>query len=162
MSEEDTGQEPNPEVTAAPEATAEPKAFDESYVKELRAEAAKHRKEAQEAKAKAQEYEDAQKSELEKAQGKLSKVEQEKAAAESKLLRYEVANDKSVPADVVEFLKGNTREELEASAEKLLSFTSKQAATPDFDGGARETSTDPQQADTEAFITQLLGIQPTQ
>lgn len=108
------------------------------------------------------EIEAASATDLEKVQKKAAQLEQEKAAAESKLLRYEVANDKSVPADVVEFLKGNTREELEASAEKLLSFTSKQAATPDFDGGARETSTDPQQADTEAFITQLLGIQPTQ
>ena len=108
------------------------------------------------------EIEAASATDLEKVQKKAAQLEQEKAAAESKLLRYEVANDKSVPADVVEFLKGNTREELEASAEKLLSFTSKQAATPDFDGGARETSTDPQQADTEAFITQLPGIQPTQ
>jgi len=114
------------------------KTFDESYVKELRAEAARHRKEAQEAKAKAQEYEDRDKSELEKLTNKLAKAEQAKTEAETSLLRYQIAAEKQLSAEAAELLTGSTREELEERAERLLSLTKKDEPKPEFDGGARE------------------------
>ena len=135
------------------------KTFDADYVRQLRAEAAKYRKEAQEAKSKAQEYEDRDKTELEKLNGKLSKAEQAKLDAEQRLLRYEVAAEKQVPAEALELLTGSTREELEAKADKLLALVQKPEPTPDFDGGARETAPaaqTPEQAH-DAFIAGLIS-----
>jgi len=137
----------------------EPKTFDAEYVRQLRAEAAKHRKEAQEAKARAQEYEDAQKSELEKAQTKAQKLEAEKQAAEAKLLRFEVATEKNVPAKLVPLLTATTREELEAQAALILE-NAKTEPTPDFDGGAREPAPAPKSPDQahNQLVTELFGI----
>ena len=56
------GQEPNPANGQEPAANTSPKHFDEAYVTQLRIEAAKHRAEAQAAKTKLQEIEDAGKS----------------------------------------------------------------------------------------------------
>jgi hypothetical protein len=157
------GQEPTP-APAEPKADApkgEPKVFDEAYVAELRREAAKYRTEAQEAKGKAQEYEDAQKSELEKAQGKLSKVEQAKAEAEAKLLRYEVAQEKEVPAKLVPLLTGSTKEELESQAALILENVKAGESNPDFNGGPREPAPDPLTPEQQhnKDVLGLLGIQ---
>lgn len=131
------------EGQAPPEpTTSEPKTFDADYVKQLRSEAAANRKARQEAEAKIAEYESANQSELEKLTGKLSKAEQAKADAEARLLRYEVATEKQIPADALDLLTGNTREELEAKADKLLSLVKNQAPEPDFDGGARDPAPD--------------------
>lgn len=139
------GQEPEApkegqELQGKPE--GEPETFDKEYVKTLRAEAAKHRKEAQEAKAKAQEYEDAQKSELEKAQGKLTTAEKAKADAEAKLLRYEVAQEKEVPAKLVPLLTASTKDDLEIQADLILENA--KPANADFDGGPRDPAPKPQ------------------
>ena len=144
----------------APE--AEPAKFDADYVKQLRAENAKWRIEAQQRQEKLEEYEESQKSELEKAQTKAQKLEQAKADAEAKLLRFEVAAEKQVPADALDLLTGNTREELEAKADKLLALVKNRTETdetPDFDGGAREPAedTDPAKAHDNAVL-KLLGL----
>ena len=158
------GETPEAESTSengnAPE--AESQTFDKEYVSSLRSEAAKWRIEAQQRAEKLEEYEEANKSEVEKAQGKASKAEQRAAEAEAKLLRYEVAADKQVPADALDLLTGNTREELEAKADKLLSLVKSRTEnneTPDFDGGAREPAeeTDPARGHDEAVL-KLLGL----
>lgn len=153
-SEPDKGQEPQGKS---------PETFDADYVKQLRAEAAKHRKEAQEAKARAEEFEERDKSELEKLTGKLTKAEQAKAEAEGRLLRFEVAAEKQVPSDALDLLVGNTREELEAKADKLLSLVKKPEETPDFDGGAREPAADPVTPEDahNKDILALMGIKPS-
>lgn len=167
MSDEDTpAQEAEPDAVEetpeaeAPEAAAEEKQFDESYVKKLRAEAAKHRKEAAEAKAKAQEYEDAQKSELERAQDKLTQLETAKANAEARLLRYEVAAEKNVPGNLMDLLVGDSKEELEAKADLILENV-KPAEAPQatFEGGPREPAPEPKTADQahNELIVGLLG-----
>lgn len=167
MSDEDTpAQEAEPAAVEetpeaeAPEAAAEEKQFDESYVKKLRAEAAKHRKEAAEAKAKAQEYEDAQKSELERAQDKLTQLETAKADAEARLLRYEVAAEKNVPGNLMDLLVGDSKEELEAKADLILENV-KPAEAPQatFEGGPREPAPEPKTADQahNELIVGLLG-----
>lgn len=167
MSDEDTpAQEAEPAAVEetpeaeAPEAAAEEKTFDESYVKKLRSEAAKHRKEAAEAKAKAQEYEDAQKSELERAQDKLTQVETAKADAEAKLLRFEVAAEKNVPGNLLDLLVGNSKEELEAKADLILENV-KPAEAPQatFEGGPREPAPEPKtpEAAHNELIVGLLG-----
>jgi hypothetical protein len=167
MSEEDApAQEAIPapaedqQAAEAPEATEEPKVFDEGYVKKLRAEAAKYRTEAQEAKAKAQEYEDAQKSELERAQDKLTQIETAKAEAEAKLLRYEVASEKNIQGNLVDLLTGTSKEELEAQADLILENV-KPAEAPQatFDGGPRVPAPEPKTPDQahNELIVGLLG-----
>lgn len=160
MSQEDTPAEA-PEAEATPESKPS-KSFDADYVKQLRAEAARYRTEAQEAKSRVEEFESANQSELEKLTGKLNKEAEARKAAESSLLRFTVAAEKQIPSDAVDLLTGNTREELEAKADKLLALTqSRPEPEPDFDGGAREPAPEPKTAEEQANDTflQLLGLQ---
>jgi hypothetical protein len=173
MSETDTQQE-GQEPKAAPEAKDETapegkapegdaKTFDEGYVKELRAENAQRRIDAQQLKEKLEEFEERDKSELEKAQGKVAKAEQTAAEATAKLLRFEVASEKKVPAEAVDFLQGSTREDLEASADKILALVNKpddKDTKPDFDGGAREPApeSDPVSSHNELITKLTAGL----
>lgn len=136
------------------------KTFDEAYVKELRSEAASNRKKAAEYEARLQELEDRDKSELERLTGKLSKAEQDKAKAESALLRFQVAAEKQVPADAVDLLHGSTREELEATADRILSLAKQAQPEPEFDGGAREPAPEPKTPERQhdEAILKLLGL----
>jgi hypothetical protein len=106
------------------------------------------------------EIEQANASELEKAQGKLSKAEQAAASAEAKLLRYEVANDKEVPAKLVPLLTATTKEDLEAQADLILENA--KPANPDFDGGTREPTPDPLTPEQQhsKLLLQMAGIEP--
>jgi hypothetical protein len=165
MSQEDApveGQEPD--ATSSTEEGQEPrKTFDESHVKQLRAENARWRKEAQEAKAKAEEYENANASEIEKANKRAERAEQEAAANRAALTRYEVANEKQVPPEAVDLLTGTTREELEAQADKILTFAKASAPVPEFDGGAREPAPEPKTPDQEhndLAVALFGGIKP--
>jgi hypothetical protein len=84
-------------------------------------------------------------SELEKAQGKATKAEQRAEKAEARLLRFEVAKDKEIPAEAVDLLSGSSREDLEASADKILNLVKSRNdnTAPDFDGGARDPAPEP-------------------
>lgn len=88
--------------------------------------------------AKWREYEHSQKSEHEKLADKLVAAEAIAAEASAKLTRFEVAAAKGVPAEAVDLLNGTTKEELEASADKLLALIanqSKSALKPDVNQG---------------------------
>lgn len=154
-----------PEATTVETEVKETKKFDESYVKELRAENAATRKKAQEAFARLEELELRDKTEAEKAAAKATKEQQRADAAEARLARYEVATDKKVPAEAVEFLQGNTREELEASADKLLELVKSGTTSndsPNFDGGPREPAPEPlspEEAHNKTFL-EALGLTP--
>lgn len=162
MSQEDA---PAGDAPATPDKDEAPaaKTFSEDYVRQLRDEAARYRTRAQEAEAKVGEYEEATASETEKLTGRLKKAEERAASAESRVLRFEVAKDKEVPAEAVDFLVGSTREQLEASADKLLALVKSRTEPepePDFDGGARESAPDsrsPEEQHNEAILG-LLGI----
>lgn len=152
------GQEPAP--PAADDAATTPtdsKTFDEVYVKQLRAEAASSRKARQDLEAKIAEFEERDKSETEKLAGKIAKAEQRAAEAESKLLRYEVAQEKNVPAKLVPLLTGSTREVLEAQAALILENA--KPAEPDFDGGPREPAGPAKTPEEEHndFFLKLMG-----
>lgn len=92
---------------------------------------------------KARELEEANKSELEKAQGKLTKAEQAQADAEAKLLRYEVAQEKEVPAKLVPLLTATSREDLETQADLIKENAKESAPKTDFDAGVRDTAEKP-------------------
>lgn len=66
------------------------------------------------------ELEEAGKSEVEKASERAATAEQRAAEAEAKALRYEVAAETQLPANLLRFLHGNSREELQEQAEALL------------------------------------------
>lgn len=153
------GQEPEATPTSEgqePKAESKPTGFDalpaetQAEIKKLRAEAAQYR-------TKAQELEDAQKSEIDKALTKAQRAESAKAEAEAKLLRYEVAQEKEVPAKLVPLLTATTREELEAQASLILENA--KPATPEFDGGAREPAPEPKAPDAahNELAAALLG-----
>jgi hypothetical protein len=149
---------PAPTADAPPQ--GEPKAFDAEYVKTLRGENAQWRIKAQQAEERAQELEDAQKSELEKAQTKAQREAERAAEAQAKLLRFEVAAEKQVPAEALDLLTGTTRDELEAKADKLLELVkSKAQAAQDFDGGAREPAPEPKtpEAAHNDFLLKVFG-----
>lgn len=78
---------------------------------------------------------EAQKTEQEKLNDKLAKLESRAVAAEAKALKSDVASAKGVPASL---LKGSTLEELEAHADELLSFRGdKKTEVVDFGGGPK-------------------------
>lgn len=143
------GQEPTKPAGQTPEPSPQgdsPKTFDEAYVKELRSENAAARKARQELEAKLNEYEERDKSELEKLTGKVTKAEQRAADAEAKLLRYSVAQEKEVPAKLVPLLTASSREDLESQADLILE-NAKPEQPPEFDGGPREPAPDPKTPD---------------
>lgn len=109
------------------DAGAGAKTYDESYVKKLREENAKHRREKQDLAARLKTHEDADKTELERVQEARQTAEQRAAAAESASLRLEVALDKAPEGMSVQQVRklakrltGADREELEADAEELF------------------------------------------
>jgi hypothetical protein len=63
---------------------------------------------------------DAEKSELQKAQDRADKAEADAKATKLALLRRDVATETKLPAELADFLRGETPEELTASAQTLL------------------------------------------
>ena len=111
--------------------------FSAEYVKGLREEAAKFRKEKNDAADKLKAREDAELSDSEKAKKEAKEATERADKAEHKLLRTEVAAKKKLSPAVAERLKGDTKEELEKDADKLLKdLGSGAAAGGGFDQGA--------------------------
>lgn len=99
------------------------------------------------------ELEDAQKSEVEKANDRAAKAEQALAAAQSQALRAEVAASKGVP---LELIHGTSRDELEAAADALIAFRGEQKPAAPF--VAREgNNPQPAASDARESIRALFG-----
>lgn len=130
--------------------------------------------------AKVKEFEDASKSEAEKAAARAEAAEKALAEVTAKALRLEVAAEVGVPADLVEFLTGGDEESLRAQAEKLMAATAASKAPrppqPDPSQGAKPSSAvtqltaadadrmTPEQivkAKAEGRFNDLLGIKTT-
>lgn len=105
---------------AEQQAKAGDKKFPESVVKGLREEAASHRTKLREREAEVQNLKDAAKTDIERLTGEARTFEQRAVEAEKKLLRVTVGTKKGLPADLHERLIGDTQEELEKDADKLL------------------------------------------
>lgn len=143
MSDEITTPEPT-EALTTPDAAVEtePQGSSETdWKKEARKWEARA-KEAQafkEAADKWREYEQNQKSEQEKLAERLAAAEATASESTAKLLKYEIASQKGIPADALDLLVGSTREELETAADKLLSLIADQSKpktlTPDMNQG---------------------------
>lgn len=81
----------------------------------------KANKEAETLRLKLKEYEDRDKSELEKLTDRAATADERAAAAELRSLRLEIAHEKGLTGKQAKRLIGSTREELEADADDLLS-----------------------------------------
>lgn len=107
-------------------------------------EAAKYRTRAKELEPKASEYDklaEAQKTEQQKAAEARQAAEARATEAETRLLRYQVAAAKNLPADLVQFLTGSSQEDIEKQADALVARLGEtKPQTPSFDGGSRQTA----------------------
>lgn len=171
MAEENTTPDATPEKTPDKEPTGTPPATEDAPLgdagqkaldafKSRAREAEARVKELQPLADKARELEEAQQTELEKAQAKLTKAEKATATAASKLLRYEVAQEKEVPAKLVALLTATSRDDLLTQADLILENTKAGEVPPDFDGGAREAAPEnetPEDAHN-AQVLKMLGI----
>lgn len=101
-----------------------------------RREAEKRLKELEPLAKRAQELEDASKSEAEKLTERLTAAEQRAVAAETNALRLEIAGEKGLTPTQAKRLIGSTRKELEADADDLLA-TFAPAAPPAPKPGSR-------------------------
>src|SRR5687768_1731655 len=122
-----------PTVETPPQEGAEPKTFDADYVDKLRKEAAKYRTEAKanaDAAKRLAEYEDAQKSEAQKAADRIAQLEQETTAAKRDALRFKVASKFGIgDEDADLFLTGSDEETLTKQAERLAARTDERKKT---------------------------------
>jgi hypothetical protein len=149
---------------ASTEATPEPAAADlgDGGKKALDAER-KARREAEKAAAalaaKVKEFEDSQKSELEKAAARAEAAEKAAAQAQAEALRLKVAAETGLPADLHEFLTGGDEESLRAQADKLKAATAAGRTTPrpDPTQGAK-----PAAADGQLTKVDLASMSPEQ
>lgn len=98
----------------------ETESFDAAYVKKLRAENAKWRREAQEARSRAQEYEDQNKTEAQKLEERAAQAEERAKKSDLDLARLRVALRKGLTETQAKRLIGDTEEDLEADADELL------------------------------------------
>lgn len=109
------------------------------------------------------EFEDRDKTEQEKVTARAAESERRAVEAEAKLLRVEVAAERSMAASAVHLLAGSTREEIEASADRLAAFVKDhEKSAPGFDGGARQTPAEtkpPEQAHND-WLMRALGRVP--
>ena len=109
------------------------------------------------------EIEQANASELEKAQSKATATEKERDEAKREALRLRVAVEQKLPAELIDRLKGDSKEDLEADATELLKLV-KPAEATDFDGGARTPAPErksPEEAHNDFLKDLLAGKQPT-
>lgn len=155
---EPTGQEPTPQEPPSgqqPGQEPEPQTFDREYVQQLRAEAARHRTEAQEAKSRVEEFERANQTDLERVSGERDTLKSELEPTKQENLRLRVALDKKLPPELVDRLKGGTKEEMEADADSLLELVGQQQPPPNFGGGPRRPADST--VDMDTLIRQRAG-----
>lgn len=130
---DDTGQNAEPD----PSATDDDRLPDDHpVVKAL----AKANKEAEAARLRIKEFEDASKSEQEKAADKASEAQQRADAAEAELARHKAAIKHGLTADDLDLLGTGTAEEIEQRAERLA--TRLAAATPSGPPASRNQGSD--------------------
>lgn len=91
---------------------------------------AKSAKADSEAASKWREYEASLKPVQERMAEELAEAKAQASENALKLKRYEIATRKAIPADAIDLLTGQNDEELEASADKLLSLIANQSKTP--------------------------------
>jgi hypothetical protein len=81
---------------------------------------------------------EAQKTDLERVTGERDTFKTQAESASVENLRLRVALDKKLPAELIDRLRGTTKEEMEADADQLLELVvTRRDEAPEFNGGAR-------------------------
>lgn len=140
MSEQETASATEEETTETTEENQETEELGENGKKALAAErrrATLAEKAAKEAQAKLKEIEDAGKSETDKLREEANTAKREAAEATQKLLRAEVGAAKELPRDLWSRLQGDTQEDMEADADRLLAVIKPGKPSGDAGGGSR-------------------------
>jgi hypothetical protein len=106
--------------------------------RDARAAAEKRVKELSPYEQKVKEAEDANKSEVQKATEALAVERDARSKAETSLLRYEVGSAKGVPASLIKFLVGDTKEAVEEAADALLAELGTKDPAPGIPGRPQE------------------------
>lgn len=157
--EDTTTADAQPDAAKVPDGARNPDAVQRALDAERKA-AKEARKRADELAAKVDEFEQRDKSEIEKAQTQAEKAVKRAQGAEAQLLRYEVAQEKEVPAKLVPLLNATEREALEQQADLILEAAKPSEPQTEFDAGVREPANEnktPEQAHAETLL-QVLGI----
>jgi ATP-dependent helicase YprA (DUF1998 family) len=149
MADENTTAE-GEETATAPETPDAPRAqSDEGLgdagkkaLQEERRKARAAEKQLSELQKRLQEFEDRDKTEAQKLAERAAAAEKSAADAQTELMRYRVAADKKLPAELAARLRGSTPEEMAADADELLALLNaqQQRQTPNYDGGVRQTA----------------------
>ena len=72
-------------------------------------------------------YLEAQKTEEEKREEELNRIKNEYATLQAETLKKDIALEKNIPSNLLKYLNGSTKEELEAQADELLSVINESA-----------------------------------
>lgn len=141
MADEDTSQDTGTDSGAGSDDAQDGQEQTPDYKAEAEKWKALSRKHEQRAKAneaaakRVEELESSSKTETERLADQAKAAQKRAEDAEQRALRYEVALDKQVPANLMKFLSGESREDMEASADELLEAI-KGPATGATDGGS--------------------------
>jgi hypothetical protein len=145
--------EPTEPVAAPPDVVdgPDPKTPDAAYVARLKAEAIANRKRAQEAEAKAAQWDaqqEASKTELQKAQEQAAQSERRATELQQQILRTRIATEKGLPPVITDRLTGSSEEELAADADRIIAELGKsyapRTAEPKHTGaGMTDTTANP-------------------
>lgn len=98
----------------------------------------KANREAEQARLKLKQIEDAGKSETQRITEERDSLKGDLTSAQVQALRFEIALDKGIPKAIAQRLQGATREEMEADADELLKTIGGGKKSPSFDGGAKD------------------------
>lgn len=126
---------------------------------EVRAALKKANKEAETLRLRLREFEDQNKTELEKATSRATEASEKLTKTETENLRLRTALSKSLPLELADRLRGDSAEEMAADADRLLALVAPSRPGPPnggFDPGARD-SAPPDGSDMNRSIRQALG-----
>ncbi|STC97578.1 Uncharacterised protein [Corynebacterium renale] len=133
--------------------------FDRAYVEKLRAENAKYRNKAKELEPMAQkmrELEEANKTDLEKAQERIAELEALQKASELEVLRSKVAAASGVPAELLP--ADGDEESLTQAAQALVEWASKHKPDVKNLPGSAAAGADVEISDRDTQARQILGL----
>ncbi len=129
--------DPTPQETPEQPETGEPEAPKQDVPPEVKTALRKANKEAETLRLRLKEFEDRDKSETERLSGERDNLKGENGSLAQENLRLRVAIEKELPAELIDRLKGESKEEMEADADQLLELVKAPAKREGFDGGAR-------------------------
>lgn len=123
-------------------------------MRKARAEAKQHRERAEQLAQQLEQLQGASKSELEKAIERANRAEASAKTATSNALRYQVAVEKGLPAQLARRLQGDTLEELQADADDLLKLSPGRRVP---DAGNHANGSGPQANDPNRFLREKMA-----